>query len=192
MNTYKIDSTITFKKNKDEWGIFSNMYPLKLNVNGIEVRTSEALYQALRFPHEQEIQREILEQKSPMTVKYKAAKYKKNYTHSDFEKFKVEIMEWVVRLKVAQHYYKIAPYLRKAVDKNIAELTGRDKFWGAVLNKKDKTELIGENNLGKIWMKIIADFKSDKSKVQHVEPLNISSMKILGKSLNFKYGIKTN
>ena len=188
MKTYNINNVSGFKKVKDQWGEFSNMSAFPLNVNGISVKTSEALYQALRYPHNPEIQKVILEQKSPMAAKMKSKPHREKETHSDFINNQVEIMEWVVRLKVAQHYYKLAPIMRKAEE--VVEISHKDKFWGAVPLKGNKDVLVGQNQLGQIWNKIISEFKKDPKSVKTVPPLGIESMKLLGKSLNFTYSTK--
>jgi hypothetical protein len=43
-----------------------------LMVNDIAIRTSEALYQASRFPHRPDVQHEIIAQASPLVVKMKS------------------------------------------------------------------------------------------------------------------------
>ena len=47
-----------------------------IRINGVRVLTSEALYQACRFPHRPEVQRLIIEQTSPMTAKMKGKPYR--------------------------------------------------------------------------------------------------------------------
>lgn len=59
------ENCATFFKVTEEFGGLSNMaggYPLV--INGITVFSSEALYQACRFPHQPEWQREIISQQS--------------------------------------------------------------------------------------------------------------------------------
>jgi type I restriction enzyme S subunit len=48
-----------------------------LCVNGVRIRTSEALYQACRFPHLPDIQRQIIDERSPMTAKMRIKPLKK-------------------------------------------------------------------------------------------------------------------
>ena len=52
LRTYEPEECVVFRKTAEAFGGLSNMaagFPLK--VNGVSVRTSEALYQACRFPH---------------------------------------------------------------------------------------------------------------------------------------------
>ena len=70
---YDRASSVVFRKTDEPFGGLSNMasgFPLSLN--GSRILTSEALYQACRFPHRPEVQRLIIEQKSPMTAKMKS------------------------------------------------------------------------------------------------------------------------
>ncbi len=67
--TYHRDKCIIFLKTKEQFGGLSNMaggYPLL--INSIRIPTSEALYQACRFPHKPDIQKLIIGQVSPMTL----------------------------------------------------------------------------------------------------------------------------
>ena len=70
---YRKNEVCWFIKASDEFGCLSNMYQKdlqnKLVVNGLEYRSSEALYQACRFPDHPEIQEKVREQKSPMAAK---------------------------------------------------------------------------------------------------------------------------
>ena len=68
--TYKYGEVCHFRKTKELNGGLSNMasgFPIK--VNGIYMLTSEALYQSCRFPHLPEVQKKIIDEKSPMTAK---------------------------------------------------------------------------------------------------------------------------
>ena len=70
---YEIEEVITFQKNNDPYGELSNMaskFPLL--INNFLIRNNEALYQVCRFPNHPEVQHEIIDQKSPMAVKYKS------------------------------------------------------------------------------------------------------------------------
>ena len=68
--TYDRPESVVFLKTKDAFGGLSNMASgFPLSVNGIHIRTCEALYQACRFPHLPEVQELIIAQKSPMTAK---------------------------------------------------------------------------------------------------------------------------
>ena len=92
MRTYDRSDSVVFRKTKEAFGGLSNMaggFPLE--VNGIRIRTSEALYQACRFPHLPEVQRLIIEQKSPMTAKMKGKPHR-HETRPDWDRIRIKFM----------------------------------------------------------------------------------------------------
>src|SRR5579859_3354816 len=103
VRTYDPAKAAVFCKTTEGFGGLSNMaggFPLR--VNGINILTSEALYQACRFPHLPEVQRLIIEQKSPMTAKMKSKPYR-DQSRSDWDSVRVRIMRWCLRVKLAQN-----------------------------------------------------------------------------------------
>ena len=79
LRTYVRSEAVVVYKTKEDFGGLSNMasgYPL--HINGVRILTTEALYQACRFPHMPEVQREIIGQNSPMTAKMKSKPHRKD------------------------------------------------------------------------------------------------------------------
>src|SRR6266508_6146728 len=98
---YERSSAVVFFRTKEAFGGLSNMaggFPL--SVNGVRIATSEALYQACRFPHRSEVQRLVIEQTSPMTAKMKTKPYRDD-TRPDWDRVRVKIMRWCLRVKLA-------------------------------------------------------------------------------------------
>lgn len=147
-----------FSSTKNEFGGLSNMCAgFNLNINGINILTSEALYQALRFPDFPDIQNQIILEKSPMTAKMISKKHI-NKTRSDWEDFKVDIMRWCLKVKLAQNFLKFGLLLESTYSKPIVEYSTKDEFWGAKPNKDSKT-LTGINALGRLLMELRADYR---------------------------------
>jgi len=155
MKKYQVSECISFRKTREEWGGLSNMcagYPIE--IQGIEIRTSEALYQSLKFPDHAFVQREILEQKSPMSAKMKAKKHRA-YIHEDWEENKLEAMYYSLLCKAyANPYDKLLGMrsflhlLKRTGDRRIVEISHKDRFWGAVRDKEDLSIAKGHNHLG--------------------------------------------
>jgi hypothetical protein len=148
---YPKGECIAFRKTKEKFGGLSNMasgYPLL--INNVKIRSSEALYQACRYPLFPEIQKEIIEQKSPMTAKMKSKKYL-NQTRQDWESVRFKIMRWCLEVKLLQNWEKFSLILKSTGDKPIVEATPKDKVWGAVLIN-DSYE--GVNALGRLLMEL--------------------------------------
>ena len=127
-----------------------------INVNGIRIRTSEALYQICRFPHRTDIQQEIILQRSPMTAKMKSRRYLIE-TRKDWEKVRVKVMRWCLQVKLAQNWNSFSSLLFSTGDKPIVEESRKDNFWGAKIDD-DKT-LIGVNALGRLLMELRAELR---------------------------------
>lgn len=150
--------TISFTKVKLPYGWLGNMAPFPIIYNNKTWKTSEALFQALRFSDE-EVQEEIRGEKSPMAAKMVAKKYlsEKSVVVSRSKK-DIENMKLVLKLKINQH-----PSLKqKLIDTGdeviIEDTTSRiDVFWGAGLVNG---EWVGENILGKLWMEVRNEIKS--------------------------------
>ena len=171
LRTYHRTDSAVFLKTKEKYGGLSNMaggFPLV--VNNIKIRTSEALYQACRFPHMPEIQRLIIEQKSPMTAKMKGKPHRHN-SRPDWNAVRVKIMRWCLRVKLAQNWDSFGELLLETTNLPIVEQSRRDDFWGA--KPVDKDTLIGVNALGRLLMELRERVKDNPSEILHVDPLPI-------------------
>src|SRR5437879_1166540 len=83
---YQRAECAVFRKTHEAFGELSNMaagYPLV--VNGVSIRTSEALYQACRFPKNPEVQKLIIDQSSPMAAKMYSKAHRNEHCREDWE-----------------------------------------------------------------------------------------------------------
>lgn len=154
--------TIAFTKVALPYGWFGNMSPHSIIYMGKEWRTSEALFQALRF-NDETLQERIRLEKSPMGAKMRAKGIVKELTETN-ELYKrhinplsvkdVDNMMLCVSLKLEQHPELKQQLLDTGDSIIIEDCTSRGKrgtnlFWGMVF----ENEWIGNNMLGRIWMK---------------------------------------
>jgi ribA/ribD-fused uncharacterized protein len=145
---------IGFTKVALPYGWLGNMSPHPVQFEGQEWRTSEALFQALRFK-DPEIKEEIRSQKSPMAAKFVAKKYKSQMQVEPISDQDLENMMMCVRLKL-KFNPQLIEELKSTGDLLIYEdvssrMRGNNLIWGASFQYG---KLIGENQLGKIWMEI--------------------------------------
>lgn len=155
-------------------------YPLHLN--GIRILTNEALYQACRYPHKPEVQREIIGQHSPMTAKMKSKPFQ-NESRSDWNEIRFKVMRWCLRVKLAQHYETFGSLLIKTGTSPIVEQSRKDQYWGAKLILPDDV-LIGKNVLGRLLMELREKLKADThEKLRTVPPLTVPDFLLLGKQI---------
>ncbi|MBQ6497793.1 MAG: NADAR family protein [Bacilli bacterium] len=153
-----------FDKDMNEIIIDRSMYQWQLlpldnfsafgfEMNGEYFQTSEHAFQYLKFIEtNKEIANKIKESFSPNDAR-NIAHENKEYRLSNWSDVKYQNMEKVLRLKVEQN-----PIVKEALlntkDYIIAEnCIDEDTDWGLDSNNQ------GDNNLGKIWMKIRDDIK---------------------------------
>jgi type I restriction enzyme, S subunit len=153
-DTYRREHCAVFRKTGERWGGLSNMAPeFPLWVNGIDIRTSEALYQAARFPRLPTIQREILAQASPMAAKMKSKPHR-HEARPDFDALRVPILWWALRVKLACNPVTFAGLLTSTAGRFIVEDSHKDTYWGAVPAKTDHSLLHGANVLGRLLVRL--------------------------------------
>lgn len=102
MTTYLRSECVAFRKTKETWGGLSNMaggFPLL--ITGVRILTSEALYQACRFPSRPDVQRVIIAAKSPMSAKMAGKPYREE-TRPDWSHVRVDVMRWCLQVKLKQ------------------------------------------------------------------------------------------
>ncbi|HET8630860.1 MAG TPA: NADAR family protein, partial [Thermomicrobiales bacterium] len=179
---YRRSESAVFFKTKEEYGGLSNMaggFPLC--VNGVHILTSEALYQACRFPHLPEVQRLIIGQKSPMTAKMKSKPYRDDSRH-DWDNVRVRVMRWCLRVKLAQHWDTFGALLLSTEHKSIVEESHRDTFWGA--KPVDEEHLAGMNVLGRLLMELREQLDGpDAEALRIVYPPPISQFMLCDKEI---------
>ena len=152
--------SIWFKKVKEPNGWMGNMAPYPITHNGQVWRTSEALFQSMRF-NDPLIKDVIREDKSPMAAKMIAKKtiYRKHRIIKPMSPQDIANMEACVLLKFQQHP-KIAGMLMATGSHPIYEdASGRNKvndlFWGTHRDPKNPImPIIGQNMMGEILMKV--------------------------------------
>ena len=182
IRTYYRPDSIVFLKTKEAFGGLSNMaggFPLC--VNGIHIRTSEALYQACRFPHLPAVQRLIIEQRSPMTAKMKSRKHHQD-SRTDWDWVRVKIMRWCLRVKLIQNWDAFSELLLETRDQLIVEQSRKDDFWGA--KPVDTQTLVGVNALGRLLMELREDVKTEgQGAFLREEPLDILNFLLNGRPI---------
>lgn len=148
---YHITECITFKSTKGKYGELSNMAPnFPIYFDNTLIQNSEALYQALRFPNHPEIQKEIINFKSPITAK-KFGRTHLDKTRSDWKYSRFKIMKFCIEVKLYQNWNNFSKALLSTKNLAIVEYTEKDKVWGAT---KEGDYYEGTNALGRLLMEL--------------------------------------
>ena len=147
------DCTVFFKV-KEEFGELSNMHngsPLRVNEKWWG--SSEALYQACRYPAHPAIQQEIFEARHAMEAKMKSKKggRRERLSRPDWDAVRVDIMRWCLAVKLACNFRAFRDALQSTGQRPIVERSRKDDFWGAQVRGQ---ELVGQNVLGQLLMEL--------------------------------------
>lgn len=177
---YPIENSCIFKKNDGEYGGLSNMASIfPLEINGMKIKSSEALYQACKFPNNSDLQKKIITTNSPFTAKMYA---KGKDTRPDWFDIRIQVMRWCLRVKLAQNYHSFGKLLAMTKDNNIIEYSDRDTFWGA--KKINEFELKGINALGRLLMELRQEVQTKNTdEILVVPPPLIINFKLLGENI---------
>ena len=179
---YNRANCVVFRKTKETWGGLSNMAAgFPLSVLGTRILTSEALYQACRFPTRPDVQRVILEEKSPMAAKMKGKPYHSE-TRPDWDQVRVDVMRWCLQVKLKQYWRSFGGLLQATGERDIVENSHKDMFWGAVALHPGT--LTGQNVLGRLLVELRQEIVAGtRTAATPVDPLLIADFLLLGKPI---------
>lgn len=136
------------------FAFLSNFYEVPVEYGGLRFGSSEAAFQAQKCMDDQE--RQCFQTLRPSEAKRSGRRVA---LRPDWEQVKVRLMEEIVRAKFFQNE-DLASMLLATENRLIQEAnTWHDTFWGVDQNTKD-----GENNLGKILMKIREELRRVNNK----------------------------
>lgn len=175
----KINS-IVFRKTTEKFGGLSNMasgFPILWG--SIRIKSSEALYQSLRYPNHPDIQQKIIIENSPMTAKMISKKYY-SYTRPDWMDVRYKLMRFCLELKLIQNWEMFYPLLKATGKKNIIEYAPEGKDWGAA-EKGDIYE--GVNALGRLIMELRENYVFNEMPERIYIP-EISDIRVLNIDVN--------
>ncbi len=153
--------SFTTVKGPDGW--LSNMAPFPIAYNDRCYRTSEALFQCLRFDGEPEVQERIRAQASPMAAKWTAGDYAARLRVPLRDDADLDRMRLCLRLKLAQHPMLLARLAVTGSNVLVEDCYARPTdpeidgsvvcypFWGMA---RSRGVWRGNNALGCLWMEL--------------------------------------
>ena len=158
---WNLNRAAWFLRPVDQFGGFSNMSKsFPLSIFGIRVRSSEHLYQAMRYTEEPEIQREVIQAKTPMDSK-KVSRSFDEFTRSDWFDIRIDVMTWTLRVKLFHHATCFGDLLKRTSKRPILEWSRHDSFWGAGPIDEDTNR--GQNVLGRLLTELRDQFVADST-----------------------------
>jgi type I restriction enzyme S subunit len=163
MPTYNRSESVVFCKTKERFGGLSNMaggFPLRFA--GHDYRTSEHLYQSLRFPHYPSLQASIRAIPGPIGAKMHTKPFRATHCRKDWDGVCVDVMRYCLRLKLRSYEMTFGRLLRESKGKSIVEESRKNSAdpWSARALKNNPDVLVGENTLGILLMELRDEFLS--------------------------------
>ena len=148
----KMDEVIGFYPK--EFYPFDNFSSFKVEWNGYLFSSVEEAYQAASFMGSDEELVEKIKKSHSADEAQRIAYANRDKRREDWDDVKISIMEELLRLKIEQN-----PYVKKKLlqtgDYMIVEDSPKDDLWGWGPNRN------GQNNLGKLWMKLREELKNN-------------------------------
>lgn len=157
-STWTRANSAVFSKAREAWGAFGNMsggYPFVDPETNLRWSSSEAWYQAQRFPHLPALQEEIRAASNGFLAK-KVAHARAKESRKDWLDVNVEIMLQAIQLKATNQQF--VKELLASGEMNIVEYSAHDSFWGA----KGQNILTGANVLGQLLMLLRESLADDQ------------------------------
>lgn len=131
--------------------MFSNFSSFAVEIWERVWPTAEHAYQAAKF-NDKAMWESVFNARSPHEAKVIARAFD-DRKRTNWSGLKLEVMEEILRAKLAQHEY-IRKKLLDTGDRLIVEDSPTDNFWGGGPDDK------GANHLGKLWMKLRAELRA--------------------------------
>jgi ribA/ribD-fused uncharacterized protein len=180
--TYNLNEVVSFRSTKQSFGGLSNMasgYVIK--VNDIIISSSEALYQACRYPHLPDVQELILSERNPMLAKRISKQY---YAHTrpDWNSVRFKVMYWCLQVKLSQNWERFYKELVSTGNKAIVEYAKEDKVWAAC--PIGNGQLQGTNALGRLLMQLREECIFKGEFLDCVEPPEIENFLLFGHQID--------
>jgi len=148
----KFDEIIGFYPR--EFYPLDNFSSFKVKVNGYLYSSLEEAFQSMLFlPDHKEISEQIKNSYSAHEAQKIMHENINKVKYSNKEK--LVLMEKLLRLKLEQNPYVLKKLL-ETKNYTIMEDSPKDNYWGCGINRE------GENNLGKLWMKLREEYKVKK------------------------------
>lgn len=148
-----------FSKAKHRWGKLGNMaggMPFTDPATGLRWTSSEAWYQAQRYPHLSQLQEDIRRAGNGFLAK-QVAHERVGESRADWLEVNVEMMWQALLLKATNDAFRAE--LLATGDRPIVEYSARDAFWGA--RPQGDGTLRGANVLGQLLMLLRAKLRAE-------------------------------
>lgn len=158
IETYPVGECVAIRKVKDPWGIFGNFFPIPIIINNVSFKTSEQLFQLMKFKDEEPVKAVYNANNPKMTTKH----WEKTHRREDWGKMIVDAMKYCLTQK-----YEQSEEFRQELERSKGKYIVEDQTsfpkktpdtWGV---KQQGDDFVGPNLLGRLLMELRDNGKLD-------------------------------
>ena len=158
IETYPVSECIAIRKVKDPCGIFGNFSPTLIIINNVVFKTSELLFQLMKFKDEEPVIAVYNANNPKMTTKH----WEKTHRREDWGKMIVDAMKFCLTQK-----YEQSEEFRQELERSKGKYIVEDQTsfpkktpdtWGV---KQQGDDFVGPNLLGRLLMELRDNGKLD-------------------------------
>ena len=158
IETYPVSECVVIRKVKEPWGIFGNFAPTPIIINGVTFKTSELLFQLMKFKEKEPILAVYNANNPKMIAKH----WEKTHRREDWGRMIVDAMKFCITQKFEQN-----EDFRKELERSKGKYIVEDQSsfpkktpdtWGV---KQQGSDFVGPNLLGRILMELRKNGKLD-------------------------------
>ena len=162
IETYPVSECVAIRKVKEPWGIFGNFAPTLIIINGVTFKTSELLFQLMKFKEAEPVLAVYNANNPKMTAKH----WEKTHRREDWGRMIVDAMKFCITQK-----YEQSEDFRKELERSKGKYIVEDQTsfskktpdtWGV---KQQGSDFVGPNLLGRLLMEL-----RDKGKLDYQLP----------------------
>ena len=158
IETYPVSECIAIRKVKDPWGIFGNFSPTPIIIDNVMFKTSELLFQLMKFKDKEPVMAVYNANNPKMTTKH----WEKTHRREDWGKMIVDAMKLCLTQK-----YEQSEEFRQELERSKGKYIVEDQTsfpkktpdtWGV---KQQGDDFVGPNLLGRLLMELRDNGKLD-------------------------------
>jgi ribA/ribD-fused uncharacterized protein len=162
IETYPVSECVAIRKVKEPWGIFGNFAPTPIILNEVTFKTSELLFQLMKFKEKEPILAVYNANPPKMIAKH----WEKTHRREDWGRMIVDAMKFCITQK-----YEQSEDFRKELERSKGKYIVEDQTsfpkktpdtWGV---KQQGSDFVGPNLLGRLLMEL-----RDKGKLDYQLP----------------------
>ena len=164
IETYPVSECIAIRKVKESWGILGNFAQTPIAINDVTFKTSELLFQLMKFKDEEPVKAVFNANNPKMTAKH----WEKTHRRDDWGQMIVDAMKFCLTKK-----YEQSEEFRKELERSKSKFIVEDQTsftkktpdtWGV---KQKDNYYVGPNLLGRLLMEL-----RDNGKIEYKLPEN--------------------